>query len=786
MPNRPLIQIIMVIAGAFSLFSTATVKAQTLSEFRAQYLAAESFEETKMRVDPANLKSIFYQILRDVIRDDPDNAANIVLHTNKLILRNIQERGSFKPVKSGGSYIQSFLSYYEDVIETLDCVGVLVRTYREDIKGQIPYTGLGNNAQKFALYSHFLNLGGNYDTSGAMDRMLSDLRISCGEGNSIFLAPYFFDFAYNLRPHQRDELANWAILQSNDPDLTVSGFGGAIHLGLALFEHTEGVSVNCRELMRGVELDSKLIEVLRDTRLSPAWRAGFTSLMGRNFRDKLSPALRVEIGNVLTRALLKQVSFPGTAFRYSIAAFLRGEEDDSGWRSQGVELVNAWEKRASKTLLPASQRLEPNGDWIVPMTELICRVGTKEQLSIHFRRFCFDDLVYPGIWINLIKTENFSLANQARLKQGLLTEFSPDHYKIDTGYDERLAKATPAYLKTISAEKDRTITELLIAAVPDPEIPLSENLPSDRQSRLKEFVEQFKEMPDWSDNYEVRALEVLSISQKNPVARKWIESRQIGLEERIEQDEPQVRPYWAGRIEMHSAAEELEDGSQFPIELWWGRAVKDDNQIISRRRGDLCRAILMMMDERIASACKARDIERLRKFLPVSRGILESIPEYVYRSYVRHFTIRSVAAHSLCGESAEWSKWWQALDPVRKRHLVSVLTHSGELIPVVSEVLNPNKRDPREAFQSAKKRREIIKGILETAWVNDSYDGYSNLANAAAVNLLDTRDLYEIAGGLARESPRKGSSWREYFGILSDTDQLEEALRIADEEIEKS
>ncbi|MDF1751164.1 MAG: hypothetical protein P1U89_00155 [Verrucomicrobiales bacterium] len=783
MPKPFLTTLILIGSGLVSLLTPHTGKAQTFSEFRKKYIAAEAFKDTGIKgIDPANIKSIFYQILKDVVHDEPDIADDLVLQTHRLILQNIDERGAFKPMKNGTTYISGFISYYEDVIESLDCIGLMVRTYRNDLKGEIPFNGIGNNARQFALFSHFLSRGGNYQPTSAMDLILRDLRTVCGEGQSIFLAPYFFDFAYHLRPAQRNEIAAWAIEKSGDPDLTISGFGEAIHLGLAMFERAEGTPIASTRLLRANRLDSRLIEILQNPILSPAWRVGFANLIGRNFREEITPPVRLEIGRTLTLAFQDKASVSGTAFKYAIAAFLRGSDQDQAWRNQGTELIAAWEKRISKSLKPVSSRLDPRSDFILPMTELICRVGTKSQISTHFQRFSFDDLVYPGIWIHLIRAGEFSLANQARIKQANVTEYSPDHLDVDAGYDARLEKAIPDYLKTIPGKNDRLLAELILSATPNS--PIFSRAESNLQTRLDAYVKKHPELPEWTGEQQVRAFEIFSLSQKNRTIKEWLETNQIGLETRIEQEEPRVRPYWAGRIEMHGAACELESGLSFPIELWWGRAVKDDNQTISRRRGDLCRAILMMTDERIINSCQENDPERLRNYLSISRSILETVPEYVYRTYVRQFALRALTAHALCNRADEWTQWWDSLEAVRKRHLTTILTHSSELIPTVDELLNPKNLDPEKAFSSPGQRRQVMSDILRAEWIDEGYHGYSNLANAAAVRLLTDRDLYDIAENIARTSPRKGSAWREFLGILADQGQQEEALRLIEEELE--
>jgi hypothetical protein len=104
------------------------------------------------------------------------------------------------------------------------------------------------------------------------------------------------------------------------------------------------------------------------------------------------------------------------------------------------------------------------------------------------------------------------------------------------------------------------------------------------------------------------------------------------------------------------------------------------------------------------------------------------------------------------------------------------------LVGSIQSLLNPGKLSPTEAFPNAETRKDILRGIFSADWVNEG-EGYSYLASATAKQLLTDRDLYDIAEEIARKSPRNGSAWRELFGILSDYDQLEEALRIVEEEI---
>ncbi len=772
---------------------TLSLSAETLKESRQKFLKAESLKETGFRTDPANISSIFNQLLRDILQDEPEMAAQLVFHTNQLILREIEQRGSFKPLRNGDNYIAKFLENYEGQTPSIAPIGVMVRTYRRDHSGQIPFEGFGTDAQQFNFLSHFLSLGGNYQTTPAIESMVRDLRQVCGEGRAVFLTPYFFNFVYQLRPAQRSALAKWATDAGRHPDLLVSDYGSSIHLAIAMFERAEGSIVANQSLWRGAELDNRLIEVLQDSAISTAWKAGFTALMGKHFRMEMSPALRIEIGRNLTSVLENKIPFSGRSFKYSIAAFLRGDDKDIAWCTQGIDLLKAWEIRTSKGETDESVTFSPGADWIIPMMELLCRVGTELEISLHFKKYCFQDLVFPGLWINLIKSGQFSLANEAFSQFGALSEYSPISFQVDTTFDKKLAEAIPAYLPSIKDEKDRIFAELLLAAIGDPDRHGPQTTGSTLQSRLDEFVKKHPVLPGWVGDQEMRALEILTLSQRNSAIKKLLEERQTGFENRIEQEENRYHPYWAARIEMHSALEEMEIGQNFPIELWWGRVVMDKNQTIVRQQGYLAKSILIVMDERMADACQSCDIERLRKFLPISRSILQFVPDFILPIYLRQFAVSSLTAHAMCDNMGDWDLWWQSLDAMRRKHLVSILLprtdepfeeeESCHLVGSIKTLTSAKSIGAAQPQIAPEIGRRVCMNVFGSALIDEGYQGFSTLANAVSRGLISEKDMSEIAEAIARKAPRNGSSWREFLGIFSDQNHLLETLHLLENEI---
>ncbi len=756
-----------------------TAAASGLGELRRNFLAAETLADTGFPQEV--MERNFYILLGDVIREDPELAAPIVLHTDRLILGEERREGGgwFKGMWNGWTHVGSYLQKFEEREESLDAIGVIIRSYREDDAGRIPYTGWGRDASRFALFGHFLAAGGNYDTAGAMDRLIPDLRLACGEGEFVYFAPHILELADFLRPRQRRDLAAWAARLSREADLTLSAIGEATALGLALYEKAQGVAVDHPELIRGLVLEARLLEILRDETLSPAWRGGFTALMGLQFRDELSPELRIEIGKLLARVLREEIPMAGSSFAYAIAAFLRGDDSDQAWRTTGEDLLKAWEARNEWNDLPRTKgrALNPSRDWIVPVTELAGRVGTKEQLRSHLEEFREEPYAAPGMWVSLVKTGHFDLAKDVQFGECLDAPFRSDHFRHDNTYDATLARAVPGYLASLSDPAERIFSELLLAAVVDPASPQPDPAETTQQERFAAFAEKHESLPDWQGKKQVRALEVFSLSLGNPGITRWLTERQIGLEARIQLEEPEFSAYWAARIELHAAIEELEAGMTLPTQFVWGRVVADRNPVIADHRNHLAEAVIDMIDGRIRLACQRGDREGLEKYLLVGRQLLETAPEQVYRPDVLRFSIRVLAAHALCDQMAEWHRWWDALTPLRRRHLAS-LQFDGEnrrLISSLEELLEGWE------FRSDADRRRSFREILSSEWVDRSYSGYSCLATATARGLLDERDLFEIAEAVAVAAPRSGSAWREYFGSLADGGRLSEALARSEE-----
>ena len=748
-----------------------------ISEDRAKFVQAETLEETGFEAKYLNW--YFQKMMQGIVREDPDLAAAIVLQTDRFIREDIAktDESVFKPVEDGHTHIQEFLRRFDDESESIESIGVMVRTYRSDSAGRIPFSGSGRYSTQFALFSKFLSLGGNYDTGLAMNRLIPELRAVSGEGRAEFLAPYFLDLCHVLRPAQRIQLANWAIKKANEADMTIASLGEAIHLGLAFFERAEGTPVEAPGFLRGPNLDAKLLELLRDNTVSPAWRAGLAALIGRQFREEVSSEVRIECGRVLTRVLRDKIPFGGSSFGYAAATFLRGNEADSDWKSVASELLSAWEERTAKSASSDQNALRPGKHWLIPIMELACRTGKPEQIREHYQRYRNEGLVYPGFWIHLLEGRQYRLASELFAKMAPITAYRSDHYSLDSNYDQSLAEAVPPYLKTISDAKDRAFAELLLCAVVDPKVPKIDSSSLTLQERLANFALRHKEMPAWKKNHLIPAFEVLSLSHRNPKITKWLAENQTGLEKRLEQDSPEIRPYWATRMEVHEAIEELENGSAFPVQMAWGRAVFEENRLLKRHQNDLAEAIIDMIDGRIRAGCESKDAERLRKMLPACRQILETVPETVYRPDVHRFAVRVLAAHAFCDEMGAWNQWWANLKPVQQRHLVSLLQQSRNLVNFIERLFNPFDQPPGEVFPEGVNRRRVYQQILECEWVDRSYAGFSPLATMSARRLITERDLYDIAQPVAEFAPRKGSAWREYLGTLADQGHLDVALR---------
>lgn len=767
---------VLILAGLLLCRFPPCLSAATLSEERVKYLKTETLGETGF--SPDRFRPIFAILMRDVIRDDPDLAARLVFHTDRLIRRDQEENPDtyFNPLSDGKRHITRFIEFYEDQTESIDAIGVMVRTYREDRAGTIPYTGSVRFSSRYALLSQLLRHGGNYDMATGMDALLSDLRAACGEGNSIFLAPFFNDLAKLLRPAQRTSLARWAIKKTSSTDRTVSSLAESVLLGLSLFERTNRVSIDVPELPRGNVLDLQFQELLSNESISPAWRLGMASFMAGQFRDQLSASVKIECGELLANYLNRQPKLHFETINLVLAAFLRGSDRDAEWRTAGRALLDTL-KRIPK---PSADQLAEwriyDKYWIIQTMDLACRVGSEEEVLSHFQKYRYEGSLFPGLWITLIKHEKLGPANELFDKHGDYTAFSSGHYYLDTCYDRQLETVTPRYLESIDDEDTRLFARLLLAAVTDPKVPGDGDSESTQETRLAGFARNQETMPAWKGIRQVRALEIFSLTQNIEEISQWLVSSQLGLENRIEQEPPRLRPYWAGRIEMHNAVEQLENDESFPAQMMWGRSVFEKTPLLERRKRDLAEAILDMVDGRLRNGCQDGDLERLQKFLPFSRQLLETVPQGVNSGEVHRFAVRVIAAHALCDRMPVWTTWWDQLEPVQKRRLISIMEGRRDFLSLLRVLLNEMRLPAEQAIESSSSRRRIIREIFSTDWLDEAYPGVSVLSEANANGLLTERDIYEISGDIAERAPRKGSAWREHLGAMSDRGLIREAL----------
>ena len=767
---------VLFLAGILFCRFSPCLSAATLSEERVKYLKTETLKETGFA--PDRFRPIFAVLMRDVIRDDPDLAAGLVFHTDRLIRRDQEENPDtyFTPLGDGTRHITRFIEFYEDQTESIDPIGVMVRTYREDRSGAIPYTGYVRFSSRYALLSQFLRHGGNYGMEDGMEALFSDLRAACGEGNSIFLAPFFNDLANLLRPAQRTSLARWATEKTSSTDRTVVSLAESILLGLSLFERTNRVPIDFSELPRGNALDLQLQGLLGNESISPAWRFGFASFMGGQFRDQLSPAVKIQCGKLLASCLNHQPRPHFGTVNLVLAAFLRGSDRDAEWRSTGRNLLDTLKRIPKPSADQLAEWRISDKYWIVQTMDLACRVGSDEEIQSHFRKYRYEDSLFPGLWITLIKHEKFALANELFEKHGDYTAFSSGYYYLDTCYDQTLEANTPRYLETIDDEETRLFARLLLAAVVDPKVPGDEDSESTQETRLARFARDQSTMPSWKGIRLIRALEIFSLTQNIDEISEWLVASEVGLENRIEQETPRLRPYWAGRIEMHQAVEQLEKGESFPAQMMWGRSVFEKTPLLERTKRDLAEAILDMVDGRLRNGCQDRDLERLRKFLPFSRQVLETVPQGVNSGEVHRFAVRVIAAHAICDQMPVWTTWWDRLEPVQKRRLISILEGRRDFMTLLQALLNEMRVPAEQAIESSSSRRRIIREILSTDWLDEAYPGVSVLSEANANGLLTERDIYEISGDIAKRAPREGSGWREHLGAMSDRGLVQEAL----------
>ncbi len=771
------------IAIAFGLSLVASIcywaGAADLDSQRRKFLAAETIAD--IGYDAEKLPLLFPFLLRDAISESPDLAAPIVVHTAKLI-RQDQESNQDTYFNTFDQrqyrcHIVDYLHKLEDRQESIDVIGISVRTYRLDHSGTVPYTGIGRYSTQFAMLSHFLSLGGNYDTRAAMDQFLVDLRVACGEGEMIYLAPYFAELSSLLRPAQREAMAIWARERADHNEQSVASISAAIRLGIAIETLASGRQQPIPGIASRHALNNQFSSLLIDTELSPAWRLGFAALIARECRQHLSHQTSIACGGVVAEALSRsQMPMMHQPIAYAMAGYLRGDSTDPLWRQTGSDILASVRVTHHPTATEMARAPQSQKHWIVQMVALATRLSDEDQLNSYMQRYGTDRSLYPALWIHLVQASEFPLANQLFKQHSRNVDFSPGYFLLDSTYNQTLADKTPAYLATIADPADRAYAELAIAAVSDSSI--DTHRPHPQQQRLAAYAERYGDFPELPPSLRQKALQILSLAQRQPSITRWLSEQQQGLENAIRSENPHTRAYWAGRIEMHAAIESLHEGSVFPTQMMWGRALEDTTPTIERSRGELCEAILDMVDSRIKTAIGRRGTEPLHHYLDISRQILEYAPDNLSDRELHRFLIRTLVLHAWCEDAMpSWHAWWKDLEPITQKRMVDALSRYRSLIVSIKDITHTA---PSQPPLPADLSRSLLTGILSTELIDQAYPDYSTLAEATALGLLSNADLHQIAEPIARVAPRQGSSWRECLGSLADQGLAEDALEVVD------
>ena len=777
------------LSAVFILLIGQISPAQTISETRHIFLKKESLEEAQFL--PERMRNIFELLMRDILAEDPEIVADLVLHTHRLVEKNrlANSEGHFEDSQPNGNrtHIASFLQYYERAHESIDTIGVHVRTYREDHKGLIQYRGYTTSARKYAFLSHFLSCGGNYNTSQALDQFLTELRRACGEGNSLFLIPDFLELCYSLRHSQRDQLTQWARENSKSSEITIASISRAALIGLSIFETAEHIPHNPLGISQE-DLDKYLIEILRDETISPSWRIGFSCIIAQKLPAQISQPLRIEIGRTINLVLSKNIPVENFTLIHAMSAFLGDHSDSEQWMSMARKIITSSKQLTRSKVSQFYQFSTYERHWISQKLALVCRAGTQDQISEEYLKHEKEASFYPNRWIELIRADQFELANQLFTLHGHSVSFQSSRFILDNTFDNRLNNQVARYISTITNKEDRCLAELLLVATPN-----NKNIPesslSTPQQRLNQVVQKYKDgLPeDFSKEKHIRVFEVLTLCRDNPTCTQWLEQDQKSLIGRLLQRDPKVNNYWGARMEMHSAVEQLTRGIEFPALMTWGRIAEGSNKTIDSRRRYLTEAFLDLINEQLEAAISTNNQQKLAIMSPFCRKVLNSYPDeraiHVSATTLHRFMERSLIAHASCDQIDQWNEFWKNLFPQKKTHLTQLLQSQKNLVLTTKSILNPDRLQPRKWQPNAEKRRQMFSDLFLCEWVDQGYVDASVLAECNARNLLTKEDTIEIAEQIARKAPRTGSAWREYLGIMADSGQSEDALHELDDQL---
>lgn len=777
---------------AWLAVNSSSVTAQTIRESRQLIIEAESLEELESyRFVPERMRSIFTILMRDIIREDPDKIDELIFHTHELIEKHQRENedGYFEDSKprENRNHITDFLKYYELTNESFEIIGVMTRVLRKDQRGVVQFDGVTSFVRKNAFFSQFLLCGGNYNCEQALDKLFEEVRTVAGEGEYIYLLTDFFELCYELRPRQRDQLVKWAYTKADSPEPMEVSIGRAALLGASIWARAEHAKIKSNQVLEGNQLDSRILEILRDDSISPSWRIGIGAMLGIRFPEEISSSVRIEIGRLLNDTFIQEIMIEKQAIVYCLSAFLGGPENNSPeWLQVGKQLLASAAKMSG---FKSGQFYQPSINdrlWIAKSTALACRVGDQKQIEKQVKTYSEEHTLYPNLWIELIKHKQYELAYQLFTEHAYDLRYESSRFSFDNCYDSKLAENTDAYLEIIEEENDRLFSELLLAGVKNPHPRHQFSVPTTRQQRLQKFADKYSVLPNgWSGEEELRAFEVLSLGWDSKQISSWLEEHQIGLVNRLVQDSPKVHPYWAGRIELHNAIEKIAKGMEFPALVMWGRIIKDENKSIDSRRRYLTEAFLELLNEQIDAALGNQDVEKLTALAKFSRHVVGSfeVDNHISSNNLYRIMVRAVVAHAFIGEVDKWDEVWTALERPNQNHLTQILARYQELIPTVEAIMNPVDSTPGKWLPDDNHRQRFIAALLSIEWVNEGYVGSSALAESASANLLTESDIDQIAEIIARSSARGGSSWREFLGNLADQGRIEDGLREVEDEI---
>ncbi|MDF1814819.1 MAG: hypothetical protein P1V20_21625 [Verrucomicrobiales bacterium] len=737
------------------------------------FLASETLEKVGIRQQ--ELEKVLYDLLNGSLAEAPDLAGKILPHARQLVIHEqLQNDGWYESMWNGWTHTGSWFQRYLRSRSQAEAIGVMIRTFREDRAGSVASLGFTGRNQTDAMVAIFNAGGGNYKPATGMKTLAQELRKLCGEGDMVYLVPYFYSLNYQLRPAQRRAAIQWA--------RSVEGFDPLFPVAEAYLTGTALVEISWNRKL-GEEPFSRVRslqlaeEILMDDNISLAWRGGFATFLGHDNKSCWGSEAGIATGKVIAEILEQATPYASNSFSYAFPLFLRADRENPEWKSTGRRILRAWEERNrfNNTSKRKGRAFDPSNYWVVPVFDLACRLKDEAAIDKMLEEFSTTMHVAPAAVMHLVIHGYNARAKKLLFRQVEKREYSLYRYRRENIYNAELHRKVPGFLKSIPKRQDREFAALHFASIVDPyPFPQDAAFPN-RETRLFQLLEQGEFTVPEAGLRKKRVLEMLSLAVRNPRAAELLREH-TPLPESTNNSAQSLGSYWGTRAAIFSELEELEKGFDLPMRFQLGRIAFDESKWFNANRRRACEGLITQLSGRLATAYGDRDRKRLADFLPVCRLAGESVP---LNTGLHSFLVYLAGVHALLDEMDVYEEWWQSLDGPRKKSFAKLLQDEGAYISYNAHRINPYEVSPDKLFPSTQERRRYMTGLLANPWTDCGYEDRNSLAYAESKSLLTEGDIHFLAGHLAEKSPRRGCAYREWFGSLADRGMLAEALKLA-------